>query len=65
MCKKFKFDHKNQWHMNNVRENETLKLLCDFEIQKTQLISARLSDLVIINKKKKEKKKKERKELAE
>ena len=57
MCKKFKFDHTNKWYMHNpapVLENNTHKLLWDFDIHKDHLISARRSDLIIINKKKKE-----------
>ena len=55
MCKKFKFDYTNKWYMNNpasVLENDTHKLLWDFDIQMDHLISARRSDLIIINKKK-------------
>ena len=37
-----------------VLENETLKVLRDFEIQTYYLISARRPDVVIVNKKKKE-----------
>ena len=48
----------------SVLENETHKLLWDFEIQTDHQISARRSELTIINKKKKKKKKKER-ELAD
>ena len=44
----------------SVLENETHKLLWDFEIQTDQLISDRRSDLVIVNKKKKKKKKKKK-----
>ena len=56
MCKKFKFDHTNKWYMHNpasVLENDTRKLLWDFDIQTDHLISARRPDLIIINKKKK------------
>ena len=56
MCKKFKFDHANKWYMHNpapVLENDTHKLLWDFNIQTDYLISARRPDLIIINKKKK------------
>ena len=59
--KKSKFDHTNKWYMQNpesVLENETYKLLWDFEIQTDPLISARRPDLVIVNKKKEKKKKK-------
>ena len=54
MCKKFKFDHTNKWYMHNqapVLENDTHKLLSDFDIQRDHLISARRPDLIIINKK--------------
>ena len=36
----------------SVQENETYKLLWDFEIQTDHQISARRSDLIIINKEK-------------
>ena len=55
MCKKFKFDHTNKWYMHNpapVLENDTDKLLWDFDIQTDHLISARRPDLIIIKKKK-------------
>ena len=55
MCKKFKFDHTNKWYMHNpapVLENDTHKLLRDFNIQTDHLIPARRPDLIIINKKK-------------
>ena len=55
LCKKFEFDHTNKWYMYNTKsilENETHKLLWDFEIQIDHLISARRPDLVIVNKKK-------------
>ena len=55
MCKKFKFDHTNKWYiMHNpppILENDTHKLLWDFNIQTDHLISARRPDLIIINKK--------------
>ena len=57
MCKKFKSDHMNKWYMHNpasVLENNTHKLLWDFDIQTDHLISARRPDLLIINNKKKE-----------
>ena len=56
MCKKFKFDDADKWYMHNpapVLENDTHKLLWDFDIQTDHLISARRPDLIIINKKKK------------
>ena len=43
MCKKFKFDHTNKWYMHNpapVLENDTHKLLWDFNIQTDHLIPA-------------------------
>ena len=54
MCKKFKFDHNNIWYMHNpapVLENNSHKLLWDFNIQTDHLIPARRPDLIIINKK--------------
>ena len=64
MCKKFQFDHVNKWHMHNpapVLENDTHKLLWNFDIQMDHLISARRLDLIIINNNKKKKKKKREK----
>ena len=55
MGKKFKFDHTNKWYLHNpasVLENDTHKLLWDFDIQLDHLILARSPDLIIINKKK-------------
>ena len=57
LCKKFKFYHTKKWYMLNlesVLENETHKILWDFDIQTDHQISARRPDLVIINKKKME-----------
>ena len=54
MCKKFKFDHANKWYIHNpepVLENDTCKLLWDFDIQTDHLISAWRPGLIIINKK--------------
>ena len=45
----------NKWYMHNptsVQENETHKLLWDFDFQTDHLISVRSPDLIIINKKK-------------
>ena len=56
MCKKFKFDHTNKWYMHNltpVLENDTHKLLWDFDVHTDHLISARRPGLIIINNKKK------------
>ena len=44
----------------SVLENETHKLLWDFETQTDHLTSARRPDIIIINKKKKKKKKKKK-----
>ena len=55
LYKKMKFDHMNKWYMHNptsVLENDAHKVLRDFDIQTDHLISARLPDLIIINKKK-------------
>ena len=55
MSKKFKFDHTNKGYMHNptpVLENNTHKLLLDFDIYTDHLIPARRPDLIIINKKK-------------
>ena len=60
MDKKFRFDHSNKWHMHNpaaVLENDTHKLLWDFDEQTDHLISARRPDLIVKRKKKKKKKK--------
>ena len=57
MCKKYKFDYANKWYMHNpapVLENDTHKLLWDFDIQTDHLISAWRPDLIIIKKEKKE-----------
>ena len=57
MCKKFKFDHTNKWYKHNpvpVLENDTHKLLCDFDIHTDHQISTRRPDLIIINNKKRE-----------
>ena len=53
--KKLKFDHTNKWYVRNpksVLENDTHKLLWDFEIQTDHQISARRPDLIVINKQK-------------
>ena len=55
MSKKFKFDHANKWYMHNpapVLEDDTHKLLWDFDIQTDHLILATRPDLIIINKEK-------------
>ena len=46
----------NKWYLYNlesIQENETHKVLWDFEIQTDHLISGKWPNLVIINKKKK------------
>ena len=53
LYKKFKFDHMNKWYMLNrvsVLENETNKLLWDFQTQTESLILASLLHQVIVNK---------------
>ena len=60
MCKKFKFDHNNKWYIHNqapVLENDTHKLLWDFDIHTDYLISARRPELIIINNNNNKKKK--------
>ena len=55
MCGIFQFDHTNKWYMHNsapVPENDSHKLLWDFNIQTDHLISPRRPDLIITNKKK-------------
>ena len=47
MCKKFKFDDAN--NTASVLENDTHKLLWDFDIQTDHLISARRPDLIRIH----------------
>ena len=55
MCRKFQFDHTNRWYVHNrapVLENDSHKLLWDFNIQTDHLILSRRPDLIIINNKK-------------
>ena len=64
LYEKFKFDHTNKWYMHNLAsllENETHKLLWDFNIKTDhyKVWSTRRPDLIIINKKKKKKKNRE------
>ena len=57
MYKKLKFDRTKKWYMLNlvvVLENDTHKLLWDFDIQTDHLISARRRGLIVINNKKRE-----------
>ena len=54
LWKRLKFDHMNKWYTHNpesVWENETHKLLWDFETQTDHLILARQPDFIITNKK--------------
>ena len=54
LCKKFKLDQTNEWYMHkpeSVQENETHKLLWNFEIQTDHSISARRPDVMIDNQK--------------
>ena len=51
LCKKLNFHHATH-KPESVLENETHKILWDFEIQTDHLITARRPDLVLINKKK-------------
>ena len=56
ICRKFQFDHTKKWYMHNpapVLENDSHKLLWDFDIKIDHLIPARRPDFIIINKKKK------------
>ena len=51
MSKKFRFDHTNKWYMHNpapALENDTHKLLWDFDVDTDHLISARRPNLIII-----------------
>ena len=57
LCKKLTFDHMNQWYRHNpesIQENETHKVLWDFEIQTDHVIAARRPSFVIVNGKKRE-----------
>ena len=57
----------NKWYMHNpapVLENDTHKLLWDFNIQTDHIIPARRPDVIIINNNKKKKKKKKKREFA-
>ena len=52
MYKKFRFVYTNKWYIHNpasILENDTHKLLWDFDIQTDSLISARRRELIIIN----------------
>ena len=52
-CKRLEFDLTDKWYMHkleSVLENETHKILWDFEIQTDYLIPAIRKDLVLISK---------------
>ena len=56
MGEKGDFDQTKKWYMQSlaaVLENDTHKLLWDFDIQMDYLISVKRPDLIIINKQKK------------
>ena len=51
MYKKFKLDHTNKWYTHNkapILENDTHKLLWEFNIKTDPLIPARRPDLIMI-----------------
>ena len=55
LCKKLKFDHVDEWYEyipESVLENEKNEIQWNFEKQTDHRISARLPNLVIVNKKK-------------
>ena len=68
MCKKFKFDHTKKWYMHNpatVLENDTYKLLWDFNIKKGSPNPDQKTRTYNNQQQKKKKRKKEKKrELA-
>ena len=54
LCKKLKFDHTTKRNIHkpeSVQENDTYKVLWDFEIQTLYQISVRRPDLIMRNKK--------------
>ena len=58
MSVRWSIDQAMKWYIHKPApflENDTLKLLWDFDIQMDHLISARRPDLIKINKKKKKK----------
>ena len=53
-CEEIKIWRYEKWYLlkpKSVLENETLKILCDFEIQRDNLIPTRRTDSELINKK--------------
>ena len=56
LCKRLNIDHNTKWYIykpESVLENETHKILWDFEIQTNHLILARKPDQILMNTKKK------------
>ena len=56
LCKRLIFYHTEKWHIHkseSVQENETHKIIWNFEIQTGHLILARQPDRMLINEKKK------------
>ena len=56
LCKKLRFNHTTKWYIHKpeyILEDETHKILWDFEIQTDHQVLARWLDQVIINKEKK------------
>ena len=54
LCNRLNFDLITKWYMHKleyVLENETHKILWDFEIQAVHLILTRRQEIVLINKK--------------
>ena len=56
LCKRVKFVYTTKWYIHkpeSILVKEILKIIRDFVIQTDHQISARLPDLIIVNKKKK------------
>ena len=54
LCKRLKFEDSSKWCVHKLEsalENETLKILWDFEVQTDLLIPARRPDVTLVNKK--------------
>ena len=55
LCQRLKVDHADKWYLYKpepVMENETYKILRNFEIQTDRLVQAKIIVLLLINKKK-------------
>ena len=53
LCKRLKFYHTAKWSMNkaeDILENKTHKILCDFNIKAHDLMFSRMPGLGLINK---------------